>query len=135
MLFYEDKGTFSDDVADPDTGPPYVPPRLWNTPMHYEDRSTSVFVTIEVAGEAGIEPEPQLELIARYKPLNSVRLRVVRRVVSIDIPIKTGKDKDNFHAGFWLYDTGCDPVRLSARIIGRGGAAPLKKVIKFDCGE
>src|ERR1043166_9702905 len=52
QLFYEDKGTFSEaDAAEDDHGPPYSPPKFWNTPMQYENRSTSVFVVVEVSGE------------------------------------------------------------------------------------
>jgi len=135
MLFYEDKGTFSEDVSEADTGQPYYPPKLWNTPIHYEQRSSSVLVTVEVAGEAIAKPDRKLELIARYVPLGTSRREiVVRKIVTISIPMKV-KEKDNFHAGFWLYDTGCDPVRLTARVIGRRENAKMKRVIRFDCGE
>lgn len=135
MLFYEDKGTFSEDVADDDNGQPYYPPKLWNTPIHYENRSSSVLVTVEVAGESEAQPERKLELVARYVPLGKgTREIVVRKVISISIPTKLN-EKDSFHAGFWLYDTGCDPVRLRARIIGARETSIVKRVIKFDCGE
>ena len=134
MLFYEDKGTFSEDVTDEDNGN-YYPPKLWNTPIHYENRSSSVLVTVEVAGDPEAQPERKLELIARYVPLGKgTREIVVRKVVSISIPTKLN-EKDSFHAGFWLYDTGCDPVRLRARIIGARETSTMKRVIKFDCGE
>lgn len=135
MLFYEDKGTFSPDVSDVDTGPPYVPPKLWNTPMQYENRSSAVLVTVEVTGEAGLTPERKLELTARYIPWQrESREIVVRRVVPINIPIKAG-ERDNFNAGVWLYETGCNPVKLSARIIGTRTTSTTKRVIKFGCGE
>ena len=135
MLFYEDKGTFSEDISDADHGPPYSPPRLWNTPIHYEDRASSVLVTIEVAGEPEAQPERKLELIARYVPLGKAsREIVVRKIVTITIPTKL-HDKDSFHEGFWLYNTGCDPVRLTARIIGPRETSTMKRVIRFDCGE
>jgi hypothetical protein len=134
-LFYEATGTFSEDVADEDKGPPYVPPSLWNTPMQYESRSTSVLVVVEVTGEAGLTPERRLEFIARYIPWErESREIVVRKIVPISIPIKTG-GKDNFNAGFWLYETGCNPVKLSARIIGQRQSSTVRKVIKFGCGE
>jgi hypothetical protein len=138
MLFYEDKGTFSEDVTDEDNGN-YYPPKLWNTPIHYENRSSSVLVTVAVTGDPDAQPERKLELIARYVPLGQgtregTREIVVRKIVSISIPTKL-KEKDSFHAGFWLYDTGCDPVRLRARIIGPRETSTMKRVIKFDCGE
>jgi hypothetical protein len=135
MLFYEDKGTFSADVSDVDNGPPYSPPRLWNTPIQYENRSSSVLVTVEVAGEPEAQPERRLEFTARYLPLGIRRREVVvRKIVTISIPTKLN-EKDNFHAGFWLYNVGCDPVRLTARIIGPRETSTMKRVIRFDCGE
>src|SRR5215471_2514258 len=122
MLFYEDKGTFSDDVSEEDTGQPLSPPKLWNTPLHYEQRSTSVFVVVEVSGDDPRQ-ERQLEFTARYIPLmrgaRQARAILVRKIVPINLPVKVG-ELDKFHAGFWLYDTGCNPVKLTARIIGRG---------------
>jgi hypothetical protein len=54
--------------------------------------------------------------------------------VPIHIPTKVG-ERDNYHAGFWLYETGCNPVELSARIIGSREAPATKRLIKFGCGE
>jgi hypothetical protein len=110
MLFFEDKGTFSPDAADDDAGPPYVPPRFWNTPMQYENRSTSVFVVVEVSGDGRRTPLPRLEMSARYTP-NGLGAKpvVVRKIVSVEIPIKV-REYDKYYSGFWLYRTGCNPV-------------------------
>jgi hypothetical protein len=135
QLFYEDKGTFSpEDAAEDDHGPPYSPPKFWNVPMHYEDRSTSVLVIVEVSGEGN--SEPRLEFTARYVPYTKAAKEiVVRRVVPVSILIKAGAKPDPHFVGFWLYETGCDPVKLSARILGPRQTAIVRKVIKFDCGE
>ena len=135
QLFYGDKGTFSADAAEDDTGPPYVPPKFWNTPIQYENRSTSVLVIVEVSGDGRRTPERKLEFTARYIPWDrESRPIVVQRIVPVSIPIKVG-EYDKYYAGFWLYETGCHPVRLTARIIGRGETSSVKKVIKFGCGE
>jgi hypothetical protein len=135
MLFFEDKGTFSPDAADDDAGPPYAPPRFWNTPMQYENRSTSIFVVVEVSGDGRRTPLPKLEMTARYIP-NGLATKpiVIRKIVSVEIPIKV-REYDKYYAGFWLDRTGCNPVKLSARLIGRHESSSIKKVIKFDCGE
>lgn len=113
MLFYEDKGAFSPDVSEADVGPPYVPPRLWNTPMQYENRATSVLVTVEVSGEEGVATQ-KLEFSARYIPLRRrAREIVITKTVPINFSSKV-KERDNYHAGFWLYDVGCEPVRWQA---------------------
>ena len=130
-LFYQDKGTFSEDVSVPNDGPPYVPPSHWNTPTQYENRSTSMFVSVEVAGDVD---EKQLEFSARYIPWQREHrpITVVKRV-AIQIPVKVG-ETDSYHAGFWLYDTGCNPVLLTGRIVG-SKAPVIKRVVKFGCGE
>jgi len=135
QLFYEDKGTFSpEDAAEDDHGPPYSPPKFWNIPLHYESRSTSVLVVVEVSGEGN--SEARLEFIARYVPLTrSSKEIVVRRVVPVDISLNAGGKADPHFVGFWLYETGCNPVKLSARILGQRRTATVRKVIKFDCGE
>ena len=131
-LFYQDKGTFSEDVSVPNSGPPYVPPSHWNTPMQYENRSTSVFVSVEVTGNAG--DEKQLEFTARYIPWQrETRPIVITKRLSAHLPVKVG-ESDSYHAGFWLYDTGCNPVFLTARIVGSKSPV-IKRVIKFGCGE
>lgn len=135
QLFYEDKGTLSqEDAAEADHGPPYSPPKFWNTPMQYENRSTSVLVVVEVSGEGN--SEPRLEFTARYIPFTSASKEiVVRRVMPVNISIKAGAKPDHYFIGFWLYETGCNPVKLSARILGQRRTAAVRKVIKFDCGE
>jgi hypothetical protein len=135
MLFYEDKGTFSPDVSEVYSGPPYSLFTLWNTPMQYENRSTSVLVTVEVTGDGEITPGRKLEFTARYRPFWRESLEiVVRRVVPIHIAIKVG-ERDKYNAGFWLYGTGCNPVKLSARVSGSREAPATKRLIKFGCGE
>ena len=135
QLFYEDKGTFSpEDAAEDDHGPPYHPPKFWNGPLHYENRSTSVLVVVEVSGEGN--SEARLEFIARYVPLTrSSKEIVVRRVVPVDISLNAGGKADPHFVGFWLYETGCHTVKLSARILGQRRTATVRKVIKFGCGE
>jgi len=134
-LFYEDKGTFSeDDASEDDHGPPYYPPKFWNTLMHYENRASSVLVIVEVSGEGN--SEPRLEFTARYIPSSRASKEiVVRRVVPVDILIKAGANPDPHFVGFWLYETGCETVKLSARILGQRRTATVKRVIKFGCGE
>jgi hypothetical protein len=41
--------------------------------------------------------------------------------------------ENKFFAGFWLYETGCHPVELTARIVGL--KQRLQKTINLRCGE
>jgi hypothetical protein len=46
--------------------------------------------------------------------------------------INIGSD-EKFFGGFWLYETGCHPVTLTARIVGQ--KQTLRKTINMRCGE
>lgn len=134
MLFYDNNGTFSADVAGEDDGEPFVPSILWNTPMEGSSRvgaSSSTLVTVEVTGETEAAPLRKIEFIARYIPLNRSRREII---VTKTASIRMG-ESDKFVAGFWLNETGCNPVKLSARIVGQRRTARIKKIIKFGCGE
>lgn len=120
MLFYEQKATFSKDVL---ADPKFV---LWNTIIGDGDAgggSASTLVLVEVTGKAGSY---------HYKPNGkSLRLITLRRATEIGILSATGK----FYVPFWLYDTGCNQVKLSARIVGQAQPSAMKRSIDFECGE
>lgn len=130
MLFFEQTATFSKDVlADRN----FV---FWNTIIGEGDAgspSSSTLVLVEVGGKAGsYEPTRKIEFVATYTPNGrNVREITVRRTTEINILSENGK----FFAPFWLYDTGCSPVRLSARIVGQAQPSLMKKIINFECGE
>lgn len=130
MLFFEQRATFSKDVlADPN----FV---FWNTIIGEGDAgspSSSTLVLVEVAGKPGsYQPTRKIEFIATYKPNGrNSREITVRRASEINSLSENGK----FYASFWLYETGCSPVRLSARIVGQVQPSFMKKIINFECGE
>jgi len=132
VLFYENSGAFSPDVFT-------NPVNLWNTTIEGASRegaSESMLVTVEVSMEPGAwtptEREmKRLELIARYRIADRSGLgkpAFFRKALRINI----GSD-DKFFAGFWLYDTGCHPVHLTARIVGQKQL--MRKTINLGCGE
>jgi hypothetical protein len=133
MLFYDNKATFSRDVAEPESDRYEVPSILWNTPLEGASRegaATSMLVTVEVEGEYALAPPRQIELVASYKPINSRRERVVRDLESIKI-----REGGKYIAGFWLQDVGCSRLRLSARILGQRNQSKTKRIVRFGCGE
>src|ERR1041385_8572551 len=70
MLFYDNKGTFSPDVAEPESDRYEVPSILWNTPLEGSTRegaATSMLVTVEVEGEYALARSRQIELVASYR--------------------------------------------------------------------
>ena len=125
-LFYFDKGTFSRNVlAKPDFG-------FWNTVIGEGDAegpSDSTLVLVEVSGknsEAERPPSRKVELTA-----------VARGKVLLKRAIEVGlfSDDHKFYAAFWLYDPGCEPVKLTARIVGQPQPSSMSKTIPFECGE
>jgi len=132
-LFYDNQGSFSEDVAQEDTGAFVEPSILWNTPMEGASRvgaSSSMLVTVEVSGEYANTRPRRIEFTANYRPLEGSRVILFRRLAPIWI-----RENGKYVAGFWLYNVGCNPVALSARITGQRSSQPFKRVVRFGCGE
>lgn len=123
-LFFDQRGTFSEDVLSGENK------FLWNVAISggsVGSLSTSTLVLVEVSGKPGdYKAGHKIELIAR-----GPRRMLLRKITEVGIPGDEGK----FYAGFWLYNTGCDPIKLSARIIGQPLALVMKRTIDFRCGE
>lgn len=124
QLFYSDRGTFSGDIlANPRRS-------LWNTVIGEGDAggpSTSTLVVVEVTGTPGsYEPERSVELTATAEG------KVVLRAAQ---PAAILTQRGKMYAGFWLPDTGCRRIRLSARMRGQTQASEVKREIPFECGE
>jgi hypothetical protein len=132
VLFYNDTGTFSPPI------PENV--QLANTVIgdgwagHPSD---ATFVRVTVAG----------------KPRSFLELRSVHLVVQGGQRDKSGKwhwrypvldrfdgggilsDHGRLVVGFWIPNTGCLPLRLTARLAGDGTRGSLVRVIPFYCNE
>lgn len=126
MLFYDKKGTFSRDIfAKPD----FV---LFNTVAgegDAESASTATLVLVEVTGRLPKEEKPpnrKVELTAK-----AAGKIILKRAIYIGLY----EDDTKFYAAFWLYDTGCERIELTARIIGQTPASSVTKTIPFACGE
>lgn len=129
MLFYETNGNFSQDVFNGSVN-------LWNTVIEGASRegaSSSMLVVVEVqASGAGVTPTGRsVELTARYR-IADVSGRGKPASFRKTMKINVGSE-NKFFAGFWLYDTGCHPVELTARIVGQRGT--VRKTINLRCGE
>jgi hypothetical protein len=126
MLYYEQKGTFSRDIlAAPEM-------TLWNTIIGEGGAgspSGSTMVVVEVTGKAegdGPSPPRKVELTA-----TASGKVLLKRAVDIGLLEETGK----FYGAFWLYDTGCNRIKLSARVVGQTQPSAMTKFIPFQCGE
>jgi len=125
MLFFEEKGTFSDDLL---TQPNLA---LWNTIIGEGSAgspSNSTLVMVEVSGKYNPDeaaPNRKVDFTA------TARGKVLLKKLA---DIRIGKD-GKYYAAFWLYDTGCDKVKLSARLTGQTQPSSMTNTIPFACGE
>jgi hypothetical protein len=128
MLFFENTGKFSPDVFTNEVN-------LWNTPIEGASRegaSESMLVVVEVTGERDWRPAGRkVQLIARYRIADKSGYGKPA-YFSKTMKVNIGSD-DKFFAPFWLYETGCHPVKLTARIVGQ--KQKLEKTINLRCGE
>ena len=126
MLFYDGSATFSRDVlAKPDF-------TFWNTIIGEGDAgapSNSTLILVEVTGN----PSPNEAPPARKVELTATTSRklLLKRTIDIGLFGNGGK----FYAPFWLYETGCQPITLVARIIGQAQSSAVTRKIAFKCGE
>jgi hypothetical protein len=123
MLFYTDKGTFSPDLI-------AHPVDLWNTPAG-EGRaggsSNATLVVAVVSGEGGsYVPERKVELTVTERGRTTLQRSVETSILNT---------QGRTYVAFWIYGTGCTPLRLSARITGQTPSAPVTARIPFACGE
>jgi hypothetical protein len=131
-LFYNDSGTFSPNIP--------ADAALWNTIIGEgwaRESSTSSLVRVVVTGAAG-----------SYESHRAIQLTVSkgRRApsgkIAWDVPTRKTQGLSVFSArgrtvvGFWIYDTGCEPLKLTATVTGQAPTRPAPaRVILFACGE
>jgi hypothetical protein len=125
QLFYDATGTFSQDIlSQKDLA-------LWNTIIGEGSAgaaSTSTFVTVEISGRNVPVGATKVEITATG---NKNRL-IQKRLIAVDIY----DERTKFVAPFWLHDTGCEPIKIAARLIGAGAPrSVITKTIPFACGE
>ncbi|HEV7796753.1 MAG TPA: hypothetical protein VGO73_01260 [Pyrinomonadaceae bacterium] len=126
MLFYDGSATFSRDVL------AKLEFTFWNTIIGEGDAeapSNSTLILVEVTGNPSSNEAPP----ARKVELTAMASRKLLLKRTIDIGLFG--DSDKFYAAFWLYETGCEPVTLSARIVGQVQASSVTRKILFECGE
>ncbi|HWL40287.1 MAG TPA: hypothetical protein VNO75_08620 [Gemmatimonadaceae bacterium] len=124
-LFYSREGTFSGNLVGTQNMN-----SLWNTVIGEGQgggASSATLVVVEVSGEPGsYGGESSVELGVR-----GTKREILRRRQSLGVL----SDKGNAYVGFWLYDTGCEPLRTSAKLVGKTKSTPVSVEIPFRCGE
>lgn len=127
-LYHEESGTVSTkDIISLPKG------SLWNTTIGAGaagSPSHATLVVVEITGKPGsYEPKRKVELIAQET--GKTKTLKFKKTAVLGGLSREGK----YFAAFWLYDTGCVPIVLSARLLGQSGVSKSGKVIDFSCGE
>jgi hypothetical protein len=124
LLYYPLSGTFSENVARDSIS-------LWNTPIGRgiaTSPSSDTFIKVIVAGPAGA-----------YMSRVSLRLEVragTRLVVSRTRRVGFLSTAGRTTLGFWVYDTGCEPLTITARLQAADSNVPVIVArVPFECGE
>jgi hypothetical protein len=119
-LFMLREGKFGDDLIG--TGQASI---VWNVGVNYT--ADTFLVIVEVTGPPIMrEPFPKLVFTATRG-----RRVVLSRTATVFNAIGDG----TYYAAFLVPTTGCDPVKLMARIPGRRKPATMTQLINFQCGE
>ena len=119
-LFLMREGKFGEDLVNPDRAN-----IVWNVGVNA--LSDTVLFTVEVTGPAeNREPLPTLVFTAA-----TGRRMLVKQTARIFNTIGDG----TYYAAFLVPTTGCDPIKVTARIPGQRKPAMMSKLINFQCGE
>ena len=125
QLYYDTTGKFSPDILSTKEF------ALWNTIIgegSAEAPSTSTLVTVEITGKNVPVRSLKVEIIATGDKNRLIQ----RRLIDVELY----DERTKFFAPFWLYDTGCQPIRIVTRLIGKGApTGVVTKAIPFACGE
>jgi hypothetical protein len=124
-LFYSGEGTLSGNlIGSKGIG------SLWNTIIGEGGSggaSSATLIIVEISGKPGsYGGRSSVELAVRGSTKE-----VFRRTQQLDVL----SDKGKAYVGFWLYGTGCDPLRISARLVGSSKSNASTIEIPFHCGE
>lgn len=93
----------------------------------FNDLSLSLFVTIEVAGEAGsFSAGRKLQItVTEGKKVKFSRTEQIGLIGS----------EGKYYVPVWLYSSMCSNVKISARITGQRIISTKTRTVAFDCGE
>jgi hypothetical protein len=125
QLYYETKGTFSDDLLT------MKDLSLWNTIIGEGSAggsSSATLITVEVQGQNVGVGDVAVEIVATGQ-----KKKVLGRT-TMDVALYD--DKKTFFAPLMLTGTGCEEIKITARLTGKGAPkGAVTKTIPFMCGE
>lgn len=126
QLFHDTSGTFSEDILATEDN------FLFNTIIGDAaadgEPSTSTFVTVEVSGKSFSVGTLKVQITS----LGDKNRLIQKKLINAELY----DDKTRFFAPLWLYDTGCEQITVTAKLIDKeASTAIVKKKIPFRCGE
>jgi len=125
QLYYEETASFSENVVAPSRL------ALWNVIIgggDVEHPSNSTLVTVEVRGRHVAVTTVTIEVTAT----NDDSTVLAHRSMIVDLY----GNHTEFYAPLFLYDTGCQEITISARLVGAGADPTVSTAtIPFQCGE
>lgn len=126
-LYLSHNDALSKDISDEPKG------SLWNTVIGEGiagSPSESTIVVVEVSGAPGqYQTKKNIEVLVTE--IGKKVVTKLKRKSPIGVLSKEGK----FYAIFLVYEAGCLPLKISARVLGQPDETLEKKRINFECGE
>jgi hypothetical protein len=127
FLFFEHTGTLSENIID---NPKYGPGALWNSIIGAGSAgspSHATMVIVEIAGKPrGYSNNIRVEFTAMKG--DKVDVRRSQKIGGLN-------EMGHYFSALWIYDTGCAPLLLTAKLSGASDKSVLEKKIEFSCGE
>jgi hypothetical protein len=121
-LYYAHTGTLSKPIGE-NSG-------LWNTIIGgggAEEPSNATLIEAVVSGKAGdYVPATYVDLLVTD---TKTKKRIGKQSEAVGVLSNTGR----FHLGFWLRDTGCTPLTITATLRGSSEKTTIR--VPFECGE
>lgn len=124
QLFFSDRGTFSDDLLK------RKDLALWNTIIGAGNAggpSSATLIVVEVSGQPNSYPAGRTVELA----VSTTRKEVFRHRLSVDVLGPQG----HAYVAFWLYNTGCESLKVSTALLGQFEPTRRVAMIPFHCGE
>jgi hypothetical protein len=98
-----------------------------DTRSFFNDLSMSLFVTVEIAGEAGSFEAGRKVVIS----VTEGRKAKFNKTEQVGLIGEGGR----YYIPVWLYGSMCSDVTIKARLVGQKTTSPVTRKVTFECGE
>jgi hypothetical protein len=90
-----------------------------------------ILIIVEITGELNVQDMKSISLIATQG-----RKTVYRGTYGPGPYQGMSEDGKMFYAPFWIDSNGlCEPLKLTAHVVGQRQASTITRTVKFSCGE